>query len=742
MAHLIGGLRIFDSVRARLALIVIACVVPLLAIAAHAAVVSHRLRVEAERTANLELARAVGTSFQNYVLDVAHTLGSTGEGLLRDGFSSEISSALLVEAMDDFPGVRHLSWAAPDGVIFASTQPAVIGRSIAARPYLDAIRGGARVVVSDLLTSVVDGKMVFVVARALRDEHGRPRAVFIATIDPDAMAQLIVPHGRQKGGAIVVVDSSGRLVFRQPSAPLTWDDRMMAGRFDLVDRALRGEETIGMVRAMVGKGELIAAHVPIVPYGWVAGASRPRAEVDGPSLRQLAWSGGMAILAVALALGVSISVGGQVTRGLRHLEVHSETIARGEHVPAEVNGPTEVRRLGNAFTQMSERLLAARLQLERFARTADEQRKLFEMLLWEVPVGIVLVDPETLRARRANPAYLAFLDEPFRTMGIEDRELAEIFPGAEGQGILDVLRRVAREQKPFSHSEYPYSGFARGEAWFYWGVQPIVSAGRTTDLLVVANEVTELVSARAAAERAIRTRDEVLSLVSHDLRSPLAAIQSGASWLRRVVPEGNSNPQAVAEMLQRIDGAAKRMGRLIGDLVDLARLQEGRLAMEPAPHAPAELVRDSVEMLRAAAEAKALALSWSAAGDLPRVRCDRDRVGQVLTNLLTNAISATTAGSVRAAAEAVDGAVRFEVSDTGPGIPAEELAGIFDRFRRGSSAGYDGSGLGLAIARALVEANGGTLGVESEVGQGTRFHFTVPLADDAAAVTPRARLRA
>ncbi|HET7754198.1 MAG TPA: HAMP domain-containing sensor histidine kinase, partial [Anaeromyxobacteraceae bacterium] len=114
---------------------------------------------------------------------------------------------------------------------------------------------------------------------------------------------------------------------------------------------------------------------------------------------------------------------------------------------------------------------------------------------------------------------------------------------------------------------------------------------------------------------------------------------------------------------------------------------------------------------------------------LPDVLCDGDRVGQVLTNLLTNAVSATTSGAIRVSAEAVEGAVRFEVADTGPGIPAAELGAIFDRFRRGTSVRYEGTGLGLAIARGLVEANGGRITVESEVGEGTRFRFTLPLAD-------------
>ncbi|HET7754019.1 MAG TPA: sensor histidine kinase, partial [Anaeromyxobacteraceae bacterium] len=585
--------RLFGSVRARLALIVFACVAPLVLIAGHALKVSRDLRIEAERTANLELSRAVGASFSNYILDVVHTLGSLGEGLLRSGYSPEGAAALLHEAREDFPAARELSWVDGSGVVYASTEPRLVGRSVADRPYFVQLRDGRRFAVSNLVRSIVDGQPVFLVARALRDEHGRARAVMVAGIDPDALGQIVVPRGRQQGGAFILVDAAGRLVARQPHANFRWDDRAVVGGIDLVDRALRGEETIGTVRSMVGGGELIAAHVPIAPYGWVAGASRPRAEVDGPAFEQLARSSALALLAIAAALGVSIAVARQVTRGLRRLEEHADALGRGQHPAADVGGPTELCRLGAAFTQMSDRI----------------------------------------------------------------------------------------EQ------------------------------------------------ARAAAERATRARDEVLSLVSHDLRSPLAAIQGGASWLRRVVPAGTARPELVDEMLGRVDSASRRMSRLIADLVDLARLQEGRLAMEPGPHAPAALVRDSVEMVRTAAEEKGLTVAWSASAALPDVLCDRDRVGQVLTNLLTNAVSATTSGAIRVVAEAVGGEVRFEVADTGPGIPAAELDAIFDRFRRGTSARYEGTGLGLAIARGLVEANGGRITVESEVGEGTRFHFTLPLAD-------------
>jgi signal transduction histidine kinase len=171
------------------------------------------------------------------------------------------------------------------------------------------------------------------------------------------------------------------------------------------------------------------------------------------------------------------------------------------------------------------------------------------------------------------------------------------------------------------------------------------------------------------------------------------------------------------------------MGRLIDDLLDFASLEAGRLSLAPTTQAAAPLVHDACQLFADIARDKGLRLACETGADLPPVPCDRDRVLQVLANLLDNAVKATPAGgAVVVRAEARPGEVCFSVADTGPGMPAEELPHLFERFRRGRQAGYRGTGLGLAIARGIVSAHGGRIWADSAPGRGSTFWFTLPAA--------------
>lgn len=249
--------------------------------------------------------------------------------------------------------------------------------------------------------------------------------------------------------------------------------------------------------------------------------------------------------------------------------------------------------------------------------------------------------------------------------------------------------------------------------------------GRISGAVSAFLDVTEL-------RRAVRNRDEMLQVVSHDLRTPLATVTLGAAALGRL-QDGPTAATQARRSAERIAAAGARMARLIDDLLDLEGLEDGRLSIRTAPCDPTDLLGEAADQLREAARQKGLDLCLSAVPGLPSVACDRDRILQVLGNVASNAVKATDRGAVCLAAEAQGDAVVFRVRDTGPGIPEDELPHVFDRYRRGSGARWRGAGLGLAIARALVEAHGGRIWAESQAGTGTSVTFTLPAVEGAGA---------
>ncbi|MBX6364235.1 MAG: response regulator [Gemmatimonadetes bacterium] len=236
------------------------------------------------------------------------------------------------------------------------------------------------------------------------------------------------------------------------------------------------------------------------------------------------------------------------------------------------------------------------------------------------------------------------------------------------------------------------------------------------------------------AQRAIAARDRAFGIVSHDLRNPLGTIQICATALLDPKPPPLSGIRDMARIIQR---SVAWMQQIVHDLLDRASLDAGRLALERRPTAAAEVIGAAQAMFAPVAEEAGLEFLVESEPDLPHLDADPDRLLQALANLLSNAMRFTPAGghvalSVRrasereAAAAGAPGAVRFAVRDTGPGIPPEDLAHVFDWFWQSRRRGRSGAGLGLAIARGLIEAHGGRLAVDSTPGRGTTFWFTIP----------------
>lgn len=233
-----------------------------------------------------------------------------------------------------------------------------------------------------------------------------------------------------------------------------------------------------------------------------------------------------------------------------------------------------------------------------------------------------------------------------------------------------------------------------------------------------------------ASQRATSARDDILGVVSHDLRNPLSAISMCARVLLDSPPD---DAGARRELADAILQSTHLMQRLIQDLLDVATIESGHLKVHPHPEVLAPLVDVALNMVREAADERGVALERELAPVLPDVDVDAMRVEQVLANLLANAVKFTERGGrVVVKGEVNGGVIHLRVSDTGCGIPPEHLPHIFDRYwhaRRQSRT--VGTGLGLAIARGIVEAHGGTIAVESVLGAGTTFAFTLPVASGA-----------
>ena len=421
--------------------------------------------------------------------------------------------------------------------------------------------------------------------------------------------------------------------------------------------------------------------------------------------RRRLWLSSLIMLLVTgvASLLISRSLSSRVDR----LRMFSNRVAEGDFRPIDVD------RTGDALESLAGSLNETAARLDRTIRTLTEERNLSSAILGSMVEGVAVVNAsERLLFANQGFAEILGLDVPPQS----GSALVEIVRQTE---LLEAVRAVLRGQ-PRVEAEI-VTGTLRQR--FFAVTVASVSAAETSGAVIVLHDISDL-------RKLERVRRDFVANVSHEFKTPLTAIQGFAETL---LAGAIDDPENRLRFLDIILEHSRRLARLTDDLLKLSKMDADRLELEIRRLSVSQLVGSCVETTQRPAAEKDLRISVNLQEHLPDIAADRRRLAEVLQNLLDNAIQYTPAGGQIMIGASADGAeVTFTVSDTGIGIPQADQPRIFERFYRvdvARSREVGGTGLGLSIAKHLVEVHGGRIWVESEVGQGSQFRFTIPLFD-------------
>jgi signal transduction histidine kinase/ActR/RegA family two-component response regulator len=378
--------------------------------------------------------------------------------------------------------------------------------------------------------------------------------------------------------------------------------------------------------------------------------------------------------------------------------------------------------------------VSTHLQIARLRAEAHAQRARLYDIFMQAPVPVAVLSGPELVFEVANPPFCRMLGRE-----LSGRRLREAIGEASAAFAVDAVEDAYHAGQTLHVNEQFVPLVRNGveqDGYYTYVVQPILSlSGEPSGIIVVANEVTESVLARKriddlrrSAELANRAKDEFLSTLSHELRTPLNAI---VGW-SRLVRTGAVPPAQTERALETIERNARIQARLVEDMLDLSRIEQGKLVISVGPLEMVRVIESAVDALRPAADAKQIRLQ-PVLDSHATIVGDADRLQQVAWNLLSNAIKFTPRGGrVQISLRRERSHVELSMSDNGQGIDPEFLPHVFDRFRQGDQSftrQAGGLGLGLAIVRALVELHGGEVSAHSAgKDQGSTFVVRLPVA--------------
>jgi two-component system phosphate regulon sensor histidine kinase PhoR len=423
------------------------------------------------------------------------------------------------------------------------------------------------------------------------------------------------------------------------------------------------------------------------------------------NFRRNLWLWSLLIYIFAGAIAMMMSRG--YTSRVERLREFSRRVAEGDFRPLPADGSGDsLEALGASLNQTASRL-------DRTIRTLTEERNLSAAILGSMVEGVAVVTAGE-RLAFANPGFASIL-------GLD-------VPPVAGSSLLEVVRQtelIAAVRRVLAGESRVEAEIVTGTLRQHYFAATVASvrAGETSGAVIVLHDITEL-------RKLERVRRDFVANVSHEFRTPLTAIQGFSETL---IGGAIDDPQNRGRFLAIILEHSRRLARLTEDLLRLSQMDAEQLELEIRAVSVPQLIESCYETAQRRALEKGLTLSQNVPSQLPEVAADNRRLQEVLQNLLDNAIQYTLpGGKIVLSAETRGDEVILTVADTGIGIPQADQPRIFERFYRvdvARSREAGGTGLGLSISKHLVEAQGGRIWVESEVGVGSKFHFAVPVFD-------------
>jgi two-component system, OmpR family, phosphate regulon sensor histidine kinase PhoR len=509
------------------------------------------------------------------------------------------------------------------------------------------------------------------------------------------------------GARVTVITADGLVLADSQSDPETMENH--AGRPEIREAFAKGDGQSIRHSVTIKRDLLYYAARFSVPGGSpvVLRFALPLQTVDVEmwEFRKRLW---LASLMMLLVTGTaSLLVSRFFSRRVERLRMFSRRVAEGDFRPIDAD------RSGDALEALAVSLNDTAARLDRTIRALTEERNLSAAILGSMVEGVAVVNAaERLLFANHGFAEILELDAPPQS----GSALVEVVRHTELiEAVREVLKGAPRVQTEIVTGTLHQHFFAVTVA--------SVRASENSGAVIVLHDITDL-------RRLERVRRDFVANVSHELKTPLTAIQGFAETL---LAGAMHDPQNRLRFLEIILDHSRRLARLTDDLLKLSKMDAERLELEIRRLSVPQFVESCIETTQRSAAEKDLRISVNVRETVPDIAADRRLLAEVLQNLLDNAIQYTASGGqIMVSASADGGEVTFTVSDTGIGIPQVDQPRIFERFYRvdvARSREVGGTGLGLSIAKHLVEAHGGRIWVESEVGQGSQFHFTVPVFD-------------